>query len=248
MFRQEQIMSKFSPFFFKFIQGYSHSKKGLTLIEVLAAIVLLSVIIITMAPPLLLSAATRVKMRRASQARLIAQEQLNSVQTIMMRSRDQKLPTNDDGKYKGLPPIISGSTSSIYETPPPSNLIAEDKQSDSATDARRVDVNNDGEPDFFVQVFREQGALFSAGQAQCEPALFRMGVRVYSILAEDNLNELETEKISLQMTNGLKGQNTNPMAVLYTEVSRSDREFSLNAYRDYLTGNGVPNACSSSES
>jgi len=239
-------MSQLSPFCFKIVRGSSQSNKGLTLIEVLAAIVMLSIIVMAMAPPLLLSAATRVKMRRASQARLIAQEQLNSVQTIMMRSRDQKLPTNDDGSYKGIPPTISGSASSIYETPTPSNLIEEDKEPDSPTDARRIDVNEDGEPDFFVQVFREQGALFRAGEAQCEPAIFRMGVRVYSILAEDNLNKLETEKISLQMTNGLKGQTTNPMAVLYTEVSRSDREFSLRAYNDYLAGNGVPAACSTS--
>jgi len=42
----------------------------------------------------------------------------------------------------------------------------------------------------------------------------------------------------------LQGQTTNPMAVLQAEVNRSDQEFSLQAYEDYLAGNGVPPACS----
>lgn len=222
------------------IRGVSHSQKGLTLLEVTVTIVMLSVILMAMAPPLLISAATRVKLRRASQARLLAQEEVNRVQGIMMRSRDQSLPANAN-----IPPISNASN--LAETAVPTTIV--DTYPSSVTEAQAVDVDQDGANDFFVQVFREQGALFAAGPAQCEPAVFRMGVRVYSILAEDNLNSnsnsLEKEQISLQFTNGLQGQTTNPMGAFQAEVSRSDREFSLEAYEDYLAGSGVPLACTS---
>ena len=226
---------------FKKNRGVSHSQTGLTLLEVTVTIVMMSVILMAMAPPLLISAATRVKLRRASQARMLAQEEVNRVQGIMMRSRDKNLPTDASGNYIGIPPVSSASN--LNATASPSSIV--NTYPSTIKKAQSVDVDQDGEADFFVQVFREQGALFAAGTAQCEPAIFNMGVRVYSILAEDNLGDLDTEKISLQFTNGLQGQTTNPMAVLQAEVSRSDRDFSLRAYEDYLAGSGVPSACTS---
>jgi type II secretory pathway pseudopilin PulG len=224
-------MNRFASAFYQPIKRSSHSEAGLTLLEVTVAIVMLGVILTAMAPPLLISAATRVKLRRASQARLIAQEEVNRVQGIMMRSRDENLPTDNQGNYIGLPPI--SNSDNLTATPAPSDLTA----------VRQVDVDQDGEDDFFVQAFREEGALFAAGEAQCEPAVFRMGVRVYSMLAAENLGNLQKEKASLQMADGLGEQSTHPMAVLYSEISRSDRDLSLDAYRDYLAGNGVPAAC-----
>ena len=224
-------MNRFASAFCQPIKRSSHSEAGLTLLEVTVAIVMLGVILTAMAPPLLISAATRVKLRRASQAQLIAQEEINRVQGIMLRSRNQNLDTDNQGNYIGLPPI--SNSDNLTATPAPTSL----------TNLRQVDVDQDGEADFFVQVFREQGALFAAGEAQCEPAVFRMGVRVYAMLAEENLGDLQTEKASLQMADGLGEQATHPMAVLYSEISRSDRELSLRAYRDYLEGNGVPAAC-----
>lgn len=226
-----------------------NSEQGLTLLEVMASMVMISVILVAMAPPLLLSAATRVKMRRASQAQLIAQEEVNRVQGVMARSRDEKLPTDpadcdpteSDCTYVGLPEtILDDDTLEAFAAP------------DSSSEVEKIDVDDDGNPDFFVQTFREEGAVFTAGNRTCEPAIFRMGVRVYSIVAEDNLEEteegnLETEPISLQMTSGLQGQTTQPMAVLFTEISRSDMERSLGAYQDYINEESIPAECNTDE-
>lgn len=202
----------------------SSSEQGLTLLEVIASIVLISVILVAVAPPLLLSTATRVKMRRVSQAQSIAQDEVNRVQGIMARSRDENLPTDEDGNFVGLPDVTNVDDLDDVAAP------------DSDSNLREVDVNGDGDADFLVQTFRDQGADFTQGNASGEPAIFRMGVRVYSILAEDDLEagNLETDRISLQMTTGLKDQNTQPMAVLVAEVARSDMERSLDAYQDYV--------------
>lgn len=212
-----------------------NSERGLTLLEVIASMVMISVILVAMAPPLLMSTATRVKMRRVSQAQLIAQEEVNRVQGIMARSRGEPLPTNDNDEYVGLPDTISSETE-LENAPAPTSISEVQKV---------VDVDDDGNADFFVQTFREQGAQFSGGETECEPAIFRMGVRVYSMLAQDNLaeNNLNTDQISLQMSSGLQGQSTQPMAVLFAEVSRSDMQRSLTAYRNYVDGSGIPDAC-----
>lgn len=227
------------PLFSKLIAKPHQSQTGLTLLEVMVTLVMTSLILVAIGPPLIISAATRVKMRRASQARLIAQEELNRVQTIMMRSRDENLPKEGSTvslstTYIGLPSVSNiSSTADLSETPAPKSMA----------NLKEVDVDQDGDSDFMVQLFREQGALFAGGQAKCEPAVFQMGVRVYSILAKDNLDSLETEKVSLLMTRGLGQQKTNPLEVLYAEVSRSDRDLSLKAYQDYLENNGIPAGC-----
>ncbi|QDZ38495.1 type II secretion system protein [Euhalothece natronophila Z-M001] len=220
-------------FFYRLHKAKDNSQKGLTLLEVLASIVMIGVILVAVAPPLLLSTATRVKMRRVSQAQSIAQDEVNRVQGIMARSRDQNLPTDGEGDFAGLPQTID--TGELEDFAAPSNL----------SEVRAVDVNGDGDTDFFVQTFREGGALFSGGDARCEPAIFTMGVRVYSFLAQDNLEEdnLETDPISLQMTSNLQGQSTQPMAVLFAEVSRSDMERSRDAYNRYISGDWIPGGC-----
>lgn len=218
------------------------SEQGLTLLEVIASIVMISVILVAIAPPLLLSVATRVKMRRASQAMLIAQEEVNRVQGIMARSRDENLPTESDDcdptesvcSYVGLPQTIGQNTN-----------LKDFSAPDSNSELEEFDVDDDGNADFFVQTFRDQGALFAGGGTRCEPAVFGIGVRVYSTLAEDNLQSgnLETEEISLQMTSGLKGQSTKPMTVLFATVSRSDMGGSLDTYQDYINNNATPDDC-----
>ena len=218
------------------------SEQGLTLLEVIASIVMISVILVAIAPPLLLSTATRIKMRRVSQAQSIAQEEISQVQGIMARSRNENLPTETDDcdptdsdcSYVGLPQTI-GENTNLEDLSAP----------DNNSELEEVDVDDDGESDFFVQTFREQGALFPGGVARCEPSIFRMGVRVYSSIAADNLQsgDLEQEEISLQMTSGLQGQSTQPMAVSFATVARSDMEGSLDSYKDYINGNAAPAGC-----
>jgi hypothetical protein len=105
---------------------------------------------------------------------------------------------------------------------------------DSPTKALEVDTNNDGQPDYLVQMFRDQGLRFNEGLAENQIAIFRMGIRVYSGLARDNLSNLSTNLASLNLTQGIGQQRVRPLAVLYTEVSVNDLRGSLPRYRDYL--------------
>jgi hypothetical protein len=104
----------------------------------------------------------------------------------------------------------------------------------SPTEALEVDTNNDGQPDYLVQMFRDQGLRFTDGLAENQLAVFRMGIRVYSGLARDNLANLSTNLAPINLTQGIGQQRTRPLAVLYTEISVNDLRGSLTRYRDYL--------------
>ena len=206
------------------------SQQGLTLIESLAAIVITGVILAALAPPLLFSTATRIQSRKAAQAQGIVRQELDRIRAAL--SREDGIPVaNEDGF---IPP--ESSAAPLNSAAPPNAVVSDRTNLDQPNEALLVDVDGDGRDDFFVQLLRNPGARFDSGIATGQLAVFQMGVRVYDISAERNLtnNSLTTQPISLQATNGLNQRDTNPIAVAYTEVSRSDLEFSLEEYRNYL--------------
>lgn len=206
------------------------SEQGLTLIEALAAIVITGVILAALTPPLVFSAATRIQSRKAAQAQGIIRQELDRIRAAL--SREDGIPaTNEDGF---VPP--ESSTNPLNNTAPPNVLVSDRTDLDQPNEALLVDVDGDGKDDFFVQLLRNPGARFDSGIATGQLAVFEMGVRVYDISAQRNLtnNSLTTEPISLQATNGLNQRDTNPIAVAYTEVSRSDLKISLDEYREYI--------------
>jgi hypothetical protein len=94
--------------------------------------------------------------------------------------------------------------------------------------------------DFLIQTFRDPGISeadagntnSSASNAQI--IAFRMGVRVYSKFAKENLGSLETEAVALGMTQSIGQQNKRPLAILYTDFVRGDVTLSLQGYRKFL--------------
>ena len=204
------------------------SQKGLTLIESLAALVISTVLLTAIAPPILFSAATRIQARNTEQAQAVAIQQLDRVRAILTR----------DGKIKEskFPP-----ESSIYplsDTTAPSNLVNKLSDLNNVNQAFKVDTDSDGTNDFFVQLIRDKGVCFNSGRFNGTLAVFGIGVRVYDIAAKTNLGSLKTEPASLQPRKGLGQRTTNPLAVTYSVLSRSDTQGSRTAYQQYLDSSG----------
>lgn len=208
--------------------------RGLTLVESLVAITVVGVTGLLVTPPLFISAATRVQNRRAEQALGIAQGEIDRVRLLVERNR-QTVDTPIAGQT--LPPAVLD----IDAAPAPttlSNILLESPNPDfdsfngqalpNARTALPIDVDGDGEVDFFMQTFRSQGRT---GSDPNQLESFRMGVRVYAIAAEDRLGNLSVEEANLRYTTGLGNQQQRPLAVLYSDFARSDRSNSVCQYK-----------------
>lgn len=215
------------------------SEQGLTLLETLVGILIITLVLAASTPPILLAAATRIQNRRAEQAMQIAQQELDRVRLIMERdaSLNEELPpadtsiTNPDNIKNVVAPASVCPPSSSSCTPYPA--------------FNEVRVSED--ENFLIQVFREKGIQESSLDNSVPPTdptpndgqdrimAFRLGVRVYSNSARSNLGtaNLSTEVASLQITGGPGQQITRPLAVLYGDFARSDLTLSLKAYRSF---------------
>lgn len=211
------------------------SEQGFTLLETLVAILIITVVGAAIAPPILLSAATRTQNQRVEQATQLARGEMDRIKLLVERG---------DYQTANLPP--SSGSNPIQNTPAPaaiSNLNSNNLNNPTAartspTQSFSVKFETDPRypnkpPEFFVvQTFRGQEQAVSTTIST--PAAFMMGVRVYSGRsfasgARPTLNE----PTKLEFTSG--GSLQRPLAVLYAPVVRSDQRFSLCKYTKLLT-------------
>lgn len=210
--RRQSNLNRFALALVKHLEK-KRQEQGFSLIESLVAIVLITIIISAISPPLFLAAATRVQNRRAEQAMHLAQGEVDRIRRLM--ENPPPSATADEFK-KMLPQQTVGGTSQV------------DKDSDGGdVNWNDYDLDGNGTSDFGVQTFRNEGVAIGG-----KPVAFQMGVRVYSIVAKGNT--LEKEAASLKFTTALGQQKRRPLAVIYTTVVRSDTKDSLCAYRKYL--------------
>nr|MCU0537291.1 hypothetical protein [Hydrococcus sp. Prado102] len=135
-----------------------------------------------------------------------------------------------------LPPVASVSIDAIQDAVAPTTSCLSTSSSCLADNVTQA--IEDG--DFLIQTFRDPGISeadagntnSSASNAQI--IAFRMGVRVYSKFAKENLGSLETEAVALGMTQSIGQQNKRPLAILYTDFVRGDVTLSLQGYRKFL--------------
>jgi type II secretory pathway pseudopilin PulG len=212
--------------------------EGFTIIESLMAIMIITIIISFISPLMLLSVATRVQNRRVEQAMDIAQSEIDRIQVLMAQgvsvATEVNLPpgTMNGANITNVSQVAAPSTipvATVFTNPNQTGYPPTD-----ANQLRKIDMDGDGKTDFLVQIFRDQGARFGQGIAGSQLGIFRMGVRVYASSAEENLGNLQTKMASVSFASGLAQQRTNPLAVFYSEVSRSDLDISLETYQDYL--------------
>ena len=233
-----------------------HPDRGLTLIEGLIAIVIVSITLVSITPPIFWATGTRIQNRRAEQALQLAQGEIDRVRTLV----DQGQATIDL-----LPPIAVGVANirlvnnvAAPTIPKDGNVISvnplctnrdDGKAPDSPTKYLQVNTDpnpensNDCKANFLIQTFRSTGfdenGIVPTGTTA--PAGFVMGVRVYSIVAEPNLKESKalTEQASLKGTNGLGNQLTRPLAVQYSTIVRSNASKNLDIYRKLCPSSGA---------
>jgi type II secretory pathway pseudopilin PulG len=207
-------------------KNYLSPDSGFSLTEALVGFTIATGLVAAIAPLVLIAVSTRLYNYRVEQATQLAQTQINRIQTLMA----QGVKTDQETQ---LPPATAAGVR-VSQVGVPTVLETSLTALNSPTEALEVDTNNDGQPDYLVQMFRDQGLRFTDGLAENQLAVFRMGIRVYSGLARDNLANLSTNLAPINLTQGIGQQRTRPLAVLYTEISVNDLRGSLTRYRDYL--------------
>lgn len=216
------------------------TEKGLTLIECLVGIMVITVIISAITPPLLIAFATRVQNYRASQAMKIAQAEIDRVRLLVEKGE------YPDGWTRQLPPQM-GINQFDYlgvgaptTTTPTGSCPLTNVQGDAnpRTTWCSVDINGDGQWDLGVQTFRTP-PFTTSGNPQTNnypnglPIAFLMTVRVYtrSALESGNLIQFPRDKTaSLGMTGGLGSSLNLPLVTRSEIIVRSDLKISRELY------------------
>jgi type II secretory pathway pseudopilin PulG len=205
------------------------AEQGLTLIECLVAIIIITLTVIAITPPVFIATASRIQSRRAQQANQIAQSEVDRVRTIMERTNftiDQ-LPATI-GRPAELKDVAVASGPATQLLSPANCQTYPDANPVSATSLIPVDVDGDCRAEFGMQVFRTDGCIpadFAARPNQ-PPSSFTMGVRVYSYAQGEALPTLSAERATLAMTTGKRdggvgGQARKPLQVLISKVTQS---------------------------
>ena len=228
-----------------------HPDRGLTLIEGLVAIIIVSITLVSITPPIFWATGTRVQNRRAEQALQLAQGEIDRVRTIVDQGKAtiDLLPpdTGETNLRSAVVPAPSSAKDSNIVSVNPNCTNRDDGKSPGgglkAGVGKYVRVNtdpnpenpNDCNPNFLIQTFRSTG-LDKDGNVPATgvvPEGFVMGVRVYSFVAKNNLEATRglTEQASLKGNNGLGNQLTRPLAVQYSTIVRSSASQNLTIYR-----------------
>ncbi|MBF2088651.1 MAG: type II secretion system protein [Synechococcales cyanobacterium K44_A2020_017] len=205
------------------------SESGLTIIESLVAIIMIGIVGAMITPPIVIAVATRLQNQRTQQAYQIAQGEFDRVRGMVNNGRHEPAalpvavgngPLADQG-----PP--TGTVNQLQSIDPGCNSYNGGQL--PANRALPIDITGDCEPDFIMQVFRNNGVVSDREQNGLNrPTNFYMAVRVYAVLDNPvNWGDLETEEAGLGFTSGDSSQSTRPLAVINTQVNWSDTRDSL---------------------
>lgn len=239
-------------------QELSGNQQGLTLIECLVAIVVVALTIGIISPPLLLSVATRVQSQRIQQATDVAQGEIDTVRRII----DQGSYTVDDLPQVAANPAGGGTPlldEDIMDVAGPAYGI-DPEVSDigyvdlDPTETKEVDLDDDGENDFAIQVYRTEGKSVTDANGNAQPVSFALAVRVYDYDAlgaqtSGNLDSGLTGDASAGLTSGDGERKSKPLTVLYTTIVKGENSDSYCNYFEYKndqlsTPRDLPAGCS----
>lgn len=205
------------------------SEDGLTLIECLVAIVIIAITTAAIGPMMVFSVATRVQNQKAMQASQLAQAEIDKVRLTVEQGGDYAARLDELF-------VVSASAisppASVIDIEAPKRFRSSSESVEKVTDARKVDMDGDGDDDFAVQLFRTAGIEVPARDSTLAdtPVAFDLGVRVYDIRAESATSALQTDVADLAFTSGEGQRGTRPLAVLYSQITQGDRQGSLCQY------------------
>jgi len=198
---------------------------GLTLIECLVAIVIISITVVAITPPIFVATASRIQSRRAEQANQIAQAEVDRVRTLMERgvAKETQLPELGTAAASGPNTSVLASVGQCAETKYP---FANPLTQAPGSTVIPVDVDGDCEPEFAMQVVRTNDCRPPAIPPIAVPYSFDLTVRVYAYKDGDTMTTLGKDRMRLGLTTGRAGDDPaaaagrQPMQVLTTKVSR----------------------------
>ncbi|MFK8183911.1 MAG: hypothetical protein AB8B99_11100 [Phormidesmis sp.] len=184
------------------------------------AIAVIGVTTAVIAPVMVFSIATRIQNQQTEQALQVAQGEVEKIRLLVERGGDY---SSDLAIY----PVTSAA--SVAGTGAPTSAAA-NLSSSSTNVAKFVNIDNDADNEFAVQVFRTAGTSLSG-----IPIAFELGVRVYdSDAVTGNASNLQTDAASLSFTSGEGERSTRPLAVIYADIFKGDQDNALCQYRQYI--------------
>ncbi|NJP09586.1 MAG: hypothetical protein HC866_08965 [Leptolyngbyaceae cyanobacterium RU_5_1] len=211
------------------------SEQGLSLIECLVAIIIITLTVVVITPPVFLATATRIQSRRAEQANQIAQAEIDRVRAIVERPSSKSYTVNElpdsigkaavesFGAAATVKDALLSSSSACGKTKyPQATLVA-------TTELVPVDINGDCNAEFAMQVYRNQGCPDPA-VGTAPPDSFLIGVRVYAYDPDQALPSLTTERATLSLTSGRRDQgdgSRKPLQALYSRIANSNSDKSI---------------------
>ncbi|MGD1927617.1 MAG: hypothetical protein ACFB12_01805 [Leptolyngbyaceae cyanobacterium] len=194
---------------------------GLTLLECLAAIVVVGLMGAAIAPVLVLSVATRVQSQKAEQALALAQGEIDRIRVLLEEGSNDSINL----ALADLPASPAGNIDNTAAPAAPATPVTDPANLDAVTKTLAKDIDGDGTPDFAVQRFRGQVGTLTDG--------FYVGVRVYDYRAITEGSNLGIEGASVGMT-ATSGERLNePLATLYTSVFDTAEGAALCNYIDF---------------
>lgn len=212
--------------------------------EALVAILMVSAVMVSITPPIFLAVATRVQNRRAEQAVQLAHGEIDQIRVLVEgginKENKEQLPADAGNTDPTKVPPPGSAYGKLQSTNYAKSDYDKKPEQVPVNEARPVDVNGDGEVDFFVQTFIAKKQEVDRGGEKI-PIIFNMGVRVYSYAVDfGNLKpdaDGSVKAASLQLTTGEGQQTDRPLAVLYTTLGQGDSSGALDKYR-CLAGEG----------
>jgi prepilin-type N-terminal cleavage/methylation domain-containing protein len=213
---------------------------GFTLIESLVAIIILSLTVVSVFPPIFWATATRVQNRRAEQAIQLAQSEIDRVRVAVERKAvtPSQLPPKVGTALKPDAPAPTSIAAGKLRSIVPGCNTDDGNQAVNVGDVILVDTDPEPAgsttpcaPEFMIQTFRGTGV--PTDDAVTFPEGFVMGVRVYSITARKSVLAGTAQKGpgTLRGSTGLGTQQIKPLATQYTTIVRTNKSDGLGIYR-----------------
>lgn len=197
------------------------SESGVTLIEGLVAIAVIAITVSVMSPLVILSVGTRVQSQRAEQAFQLAQAEVDRIKLIVDRGGNYTLNIASTATT-----VVS--TADFDSVPAPQNIHST-QYATNLLSTKGIDVDNDGNNDYAIQIFRTAGI-----ENATKPVAMSVGVRVYRADVVESGRTLGVEQASLSMTSGEGQSGSNPLATIYTSIIKGDTEDSLCDYHNFV--------------
>lgn len=199
------------------------SEQGLTLLECIAAIVVMAGVGAAIAPAVVLSVATRVQSQRAEQALQLAQGEVDRVRASIERGEIDDI-FGDDAKGSRFYVPSTGTDKKATKVDGPTTAVDEGAF-DLSTEARLFDIDKDDDDDFAIQIYRTAVTRNASDDADLR---FELGVRVYDQRAFDgSTGALDTAEASIGLTASEGERSSQPLATLYTDILLAEQGQSI---------------------